>query len=416
MERQLSIDFDRARQLCLIKDWRPVTVDRVSGTALKAVLAQINQYGRGRVCFVSQSRLGQECGIHERTCRRAIAVLQSMGILIAVRTHAAEGSRLTTNQYRIVWSQLAVIVERQGRYQSALARESTDLPDASAGPSDTRADQRDTRADRWFECQGQTDLPDTSAGPSDTRTDQRDTRADQFSKPRCPNRPDTSADQQGIRCNQQGIRYDQQGIRRNQQDTGVLLHCITLPETNYTAPLPPKVDPEPGGRMAAEVLVLESPGQAAANGDGLRRPAARDPRAPAQPSTAIERLLADAGVELWARCAAEFEHLGPEVIQAAIATYRANRAKLRGPQAIVYALRNGIWPARGMAPLKPPDPPDVQRARLEQEKQLRLAQSQETLRYEIIVAGRRKKLSDREIGQRLAARGLDPEGFLEDQT
>ncbi len=346
MDRQLQIKFERARQFGIIKNWCPQTIQKVSGRTLKIVLNQINQYGNGSNCFASQSRLATECGITERTFRRAIEVLEGLGVLCVQRSKVADGQRITLNRYTIVWTELEMMVERM-LYER---------PDKASPAEDFGAE-----------------------------------------KPEIPKyQPDMVSDQ---------------------PDTGVLQDCISKYYITTTAPLTPQVESDRRWRRAAADEFFEKPKN---EPDAPQRPSpvpAAVCRGTRQPESEIERMLAYAGIEQWATCAAEFEHVGREAIGEAIAWYRANHGLFRGPQAIVHFLRNGSWPAKGVV-----SPEEAERRlraeahRTRSNEAQREAKARAALRDDIVISGRRNKLSNREIGQQLVARGLDPEGFLEDQS
>ena len=67
-----------------------------------------------------------------------------------------------------------------------------------------------------------------------------------------------------------------------------------------------------------------------------------------EPTTEVQRLLAGV-LDHWRTLAAEFEPLGPEIVGAAIDTWRLNRERLKlGPGALARYLRTGAWPVDGI--------------------------------------------------------------------
>ena len=79
---------------------------RASPACCKAVLKEIDDYGRGRAAWPSQETLAYDTSFSERQVIKAIARMQAMGIL-AVDTRKLPGGKVG-NLYSIVWSELAV--------------------------------------------------------------------------------------------------------------------------------------------------------------------------------------------------------------------------------------------------------------------------------------------------------------------
>ena len=119
--RQQQLDFVRGEQLRLLQDAelpkqaRDKTGHGVRASALKALLTAIDHYGRGRSggAFASVRTLAAAANVGPRTATRAIEVLQQLGLLCV----SNDGPRIgqlgsPTNRYTIVWSELALLVDR----------------------------------------------------------------------------------------------------------------------------------------------------------------------------------------------------------------------------------------------------------------------------------------------------------------
>lgn len=108
-QKQQSLDFSRAEQLNLIRRFDPPNRKSkdgigVSKIVLKSVLRVIDDHARGRSCFMKIGTISDEAHIRPRQAKRAIEILGDIGVL-AHETHRC-------NHYTIVWSELAVAVNR----------------------------------------------------------------------------------------------------------------------------------------------------------------------------------------------------------------------------------------------------------------------------------------------------------------
>jgi len=120
--RQQSLDFLRGEQLRLLQDCelpkgaQDKTGHGVRATVLKAVLVSIDHFGRGRSggAFASVATLAAAANVGPRTATRAIEVLQSLGLICVTNDGPRYGHvGSPTNRYTIVWSELALLVDRQ---------------------------------------------------------------------------------------------------------------------------------------------------------------------------------------------------------------------------------------------------------------------------------------------------------------
>ena len=129
---QLTIDFERAEQLGMVARWECPRVRGVSPAACKAVLRAIDGFGRGREAWPSERTLAQVAGVSERTVKRAIRHLVNLSVLISER----RGPH-TLNHYRIVWTELALLVP--GRTNCARPERSATVSERSATVSERSA-------------------------------------------------------------------------------------------------------------------------------------------------------------------------------------------------------------------------------------------------------------------------------------
>lgn len=110
---QKSIDFDWCRRDRTIRDCRIETLrdkhgDPVSMTTTKMVLTIINSHAGGREAWISFETLAGKVGKSLRTVKRAVEALCALGVLMAEYKQSAGGR--PCNHYRIVWSELAILV------------------------------------------------------------------------------------------------------------------------------------------------------------------------------------------------------------------------------------------------------------------------------------------------------------------
>ena len=112
---QKSIDFDWCRRDRTIRDCQFQTLydkhgDPVSMTSTKMVLMIINSHAGGREAWVSFKTLSEKSGRGLRTVKRAVEALVGAGVLLAEYRRSQSGR--PCNHYRIIWSELAVLVPK----------------------------------------------------------------------------------------------------------------------------------------------------------------------------------------------------------------------------------------------------------------------------------------------------------------
>ena len=120
---------------------------------LKAVLTAIDHHGRGRAggCRASIATLARSANCGDRTCTRAIEVLQLLG-LVCVTNDGPRWGQLGSpcNRYTIVWSELDVLCERSplevhSRQAARNTRANLGADTSASGPNH-RATPRDQSA------------------------------------------------------------------------------------------------------------------------------------------------------------------------------------------------------------------------------------------------------------------------------
>jgi hypothetical protein len=128
---QMLFDFTRADQLGLLERCVLPKVSGVSGVAMKAVLKAIDGFGRGREAWPGYDSLARSAGVSARVAKRAVAALESCSLLCVER----RGSR-TLNHYRIVWSELTLLLPENRPERSATPAERSATPaERSATPT-----------------------------------------------------------------------------------------------------------------------------------------------------------------------------------------------------------------------------------------------------------------------------------------
>jgi len=154
--KQQAIDFVRSEQLRLLRD---IDLPRdakdsmghgVSAITLKMVLVAIDQFGRGRPggCYASIKTLAATANIGHRTATRAVESLERLGLICRENDDDRHGRRGSpTNRYTIVWSELAVRVDRFPLFESPAKSGSSKRPLASARDA-PRDDQSALGADQ----------------------------------------------------------------------------------------------------------------------------------------------------------------------------------------------------------------------------------------------------------------------------
>jgi len=113
MPRQTEFDFDRAEQLGLLAE---AVLPRGLGVApatAKSVLRCIDDFGRGREAWPSVRTLAVRSNVTERTIKRALAALVRLSLLVVVKRRNRLGT--VSNHYRIVWSELALLVPARAK-------------------------------------------------------------------------------------------------------------------------------------------------------------------------------------------------------------------------------------------------------------------------------------------------------------
>ena len=117
METQRQFDWSRAEQLSLIRRAEipsPPAADgkRTTAAVLKGVLRVLDDHGGGRECWVSYETIAAEacCGV--RTAKRAVEILESLSLICVQTRRARSGGRC--NHYRIVWTELALLIPSEG--------------------------------------------------------------------------------------------------------------------------------------------------------------------------------------------------------------------------------------------------------------------------------------------------------------
>ncbi len=111
---QQTFDFGRGDQLGLLDsaciEGQTVGTARVSAAAMRHVLRVIDSHGRGREAWPSLNTIARETSLGVRTVKRAIAALAGMSLLVITKRRPA-GGLVPVNHYRIVWTELALLVQ-----------------------------------------------------------------------------------------------------------------------------------------------------------------------------------------------------------------------------------------------------------------------------------------------------------------
>ncbi len=116
---QREFDFNRASQLSALRDAVLPGVPQVSAAAMKAALRAIDDFARtDGECFATAETLAVTAGVGLRTVKRALAALESLSLVTCERRKSRYGT--TTNHYRIVWSELALLNGRRPSDQRAM--------------------------------------------------------------------------------------------------------------------------------------------------------------------------------------------------------------------------------------------------------------------------------------------------------
>jgi hypothetical protein len=128
---QMYFDFTRADQLGLLERCVLPRVPGVSVVAMKAVLKAIDGFGRGREAWPGYEALARSAGVSARVAKRAVAALEGCSLLCVDR----RGAR-TLNHYRIVWSELSILLPEHQSERSATPTQRSATPaERSATPT-----------------------------------------------------------------------------------------------------------------------------------------------------------------------------------------------------------------------------------------------------------------------------------------
>lgn len=355
---QQTIDFDRGEQLSLLRQVRiekGITADGsgVSEAAQKSVLRAIDElagYERGRVreCWASIDTIAGIAGIHRRQTIRAIEVLEARSLIICERRWNS-AIPAVRNHYRVVWNELALLV---GRQQSQPSR-----PEAETGPVTA------------------TNAMTAAAGTAGTEG---------------PNPSLVDRDRMPIKQHRGEFQTPDHSAMVSDQSAMVTDHSAMV--SNHSA------------------MVAHNPPYPQERSATTRR--ASDPRGAAAEvlffpdrSSSNETVLAEAfqsiGLVYWRPLVEQFTHLGVDHVLRAIATYRVNASRMRGPGALVSYLRFGAWPVDGIVD------PDRAAAQSQREAQRRITQQRSNEATHLIRQYRSQRWSDEQIEHELARRGLE---------
>jgi len=152
---QQTFDFGRGDQLGLLDaariPSRRVGTARVSAAAMRHVLRVIDSHGRGREAWPGLQTIARETSLGVRTVKRAVAALADMSLLVITKRRPATGL-VPVNHYRIVWSELALLVPTRPGLLAPTATPRNCGPDHGAtGPEHgaTITDHGATMARAW---------------------------------------------------------------------------------------------------------------------------------------------------------------------------------------------------------------------------------------------------------------------------
>jgi len=133
-ENQGRFDFDRAEQMGMIDRAALPAVKGISNIVLGAVLRCIDSHGHGRESWPSVRTIAAKCRCGERTVKRALAALAELSLLVTTKRRSTAGA--VCNHYRIVWSELALLIPR------------SEPPALAAVSADDRAERGATVSER----------------------------------------------------------------------------------------------------------------------------------------------------------------------------------------------------------------------------------------------------------------------------
>jgi hypothetical protein len=152
--KQQEFNWPRARQLSTLRDCRipnghSADGKVVSSKILKAVLIAIDQFaGQERECFAAIRTISENTGYSPRHTNRAIACLEAFSLITKEQRKNVFG--LVTNHYRIVWSELALLVPRDEGDRCALGADRCALSSKPLCPGDTQSAIK--RKETWTRC------------------------------------------------------------------------------------------------------------------------------------------------------------------------------------------------------------------------------------------------------------------------
>jgi hypothetical protein len=114
-QRQKTIDFERINMRRWLESLDLPDVPGVAGETARDVLLAIYDVDAGRPCWPGQERIAAMSRVGDRQIRRVLAVLRDrFGLLATFRAQPPDAaSRKTLTHYVIVWSEVAVLLNRQ---------------------------------------------------------------------------------------------------------------------------------------------------------------------------------------------------------------------------------------------------------------------------------------------------------------
>jgi AraC-like DNA-binding protein len=127
--KQQEFEWTRASQLAALRDVQCVDVSvdcgcrriKVKAVNLKAVLRQIDDYARDAgECYASQQTLADKTGLSPKTTQRVLKALTELSLVTCELKRNPHG--VVTNHYRIVWSELQLLIAKAAGADSAPRR------------------------------------------------------------------------------------------------------------------------------------------------------------------------------------------------------------------------------------------------------------------------------------------------------
>jgi len=113
----------------------------VKGPVLKAVLKSLDDFGRGHEAFPSVETIAQDVNYSERHVKRAIEGLEGLSLITKNRKsrRMPDGQFANLNHYRIVWTELALLVPNGTDQSASGTDQSASGTDQSASGTDQSA-------------------------------------------------------------------------------------------------------------------------------------------------------------------------------------------------------------------------------------------------------------------------------------